>query len=107
MNQKNGKIIKIIWSDFAIEMLRQIYNYHQEIASTRIAQGILSKIYSSTKQLEKHPFSGQIEENLIEMDEDHRYLVSGNYKIIYKKVKEGILITDIFDTRQNPSKMQG
>jgi hypothetical protein len=34
------------------------------------------------------------------------YLVEGNYKIIYKRVKEGALITDVFDTRQNPSKMQ-
>jgi len=32
-------------------------------------------------------------------------LVSKNYKIVYKKVKEGILISDIFDTRQDPVKI--
>jgi len=49
--------------------------------------------------------SGQIEGNLQKLGEDHRYLVEGNYKIIYKKVKEGILITDVFDTRQDPVKI--
>jgi plasmid stabilization system protein ParE len=39
------------------------------------------------------------------MKEGHRYLVSGNYKIIYKEVNEGILITDVFDTRQDPQKI--
>lgn len=27
------------------------------------------------------------------------------YKIIYKEVAEGILITDVFDTRQDPAKI--
>jgi hypothetical protein len=31
--------------------------------------------------------------------------VSGNYKIVYKQVKEGVLITDVFDTRQDPEKI--
>ena len=53
----------------------------------------------------RHPLSGQIEVNLQKLGEDHRYLVEGNYKIIYKKVKEGILITDVFDTRQDPVKI--
>jgi toxin ParE1/3/4 len=37
--------------------------------------------------------------------EGHRYLVDTNYKIVYKKVREGILITDVFDTRQDPVKI--
>jgi len=55
--------------------------------------------------LAKFPESGQIENSLNEMNEGHRYLVDGNYKIIYKKISEGILITDVFDTRQDPKKI--
>ena len=40
--------------------------------------------------------------NLEELNEGHRYLVKGNYKIIYKEIPEGMLITDVFDTRQDP-----
>lgn len=35
--------------------------------------------------------------SLEQLIEGHRYLVSGNYKVVYKQVKEGILITDIFE----------
>ena len=55
--------------------------------------------------MKKHPVSGPIEINLEKINEGHRYLVKGNYKIIYKEVPEGVLITDVFDTRQDPIKI--
>jgi toxin ParE1/3/4 len=97
--------MKIIWSDFAASTLKEIYLYHKDVAGINTAKKLKSKIFSSTKQLIKHPDSGQIEESLKQLGEDHRYLVSGNYKIVYKKVKEGILITDVFDSRQDPLKI--
>jgi plasmid stabilization system protein ParE len=97
--------MKIIWSDFASETLKDIFQYHKKVVGKNIAQKLKDKIFQSTKQLIKHPNSGQTEESLAELNEGHRYLVSGNYKVVYKKVTEGILITDIFDTRQNPIKI--
>ncbi len=97
--------MKIIWSDFASEMLKDIFQYHKKVAGRKIAQRLKDKIFLSTKQLIKYPNSGQTEETLTELNEGHRYLVSVNYKVVYKKVKEGILITDIFDTRQDPKKI--
>ena len=94
--------MKIIWSDFASETLKYILQYHKEVAGKNIAHKIKFKIFDSTKQLINHPNSGQIEESLKLLGEGHRYLVSGNYKVVYKKVNEGILITDVFDTRQDP-----
>ncbi len=95
----------IIWSDFASETLRDIFQYHKKVAGKNIAQKLKDKIFHSTKQLIKYPNSGQTEESLVELKEGHRYLVFVNHKIVYKKVKEGILITDIFDTRQDPIKI--
>ncbi len=60
---------------------------------------------NTTWQLEKYPNSGQIELNLEILNEGHRYLVKGNYKIIYKEIPEGLLITDVFDSRQDPIKL--
>jgi len=97
--------MKIIWSDFASEILLDIFLYHKELAGKKIASKIKSKILVSTKQLIHHPNSGQIENSLEQLGEGHRYLVSGNYKVVYKKVKEGILITDVFETRQDPIKI--
>jgi len=97
--------MKVIWTDFATESLHDIYKYYEEAASSKVAQRIKTRIFSVTRQLKHHPDSGQIEPNLIPLGENHRYLVEGNYKVIYKKVSEGILVTDIFDTRQDPTKM--
>ncbi len=94
--------MKVIWSDFASETLSEIYQYYKEKVSYTIAQKIKAEIFTATRQLKKHHSSGQIEMNLEELNEGHRYLVKGNYKIIYKEITEGILITDVFDTRQDP-----
>lgn len=97
--------MKIIWSDFASEILSGVYCYYKDIAGGKVAAKIKSNIFNSTKQLLNHPHSGQIEESLIKLNEGHRYLVVGNYKIVYKKVSEGVLITDVFDTKQDPTKI--
>lgn len=97
--------MKVIWSNFASESLKEIYLYHKEVGSESIAKKLKTNIFNTTRQLIKHPLSGQIEESLNALEQDHRYLVKGNYKIIYKNVREGILITDIFDTRQDPIKI--
>jgi plasmid stabilization system protein ParE len=94
--------MKIIWSDFASQMLLTIYKYHKLNASVAIARKIRTEIFSATQQLKQHPASGPIELNLEKIKQGHRYLIKGNYKIIYKEVPEGILITDVFDTRQDP-----
>lgn len=97
--------MEILWSDFSIEMLLEIYNYYKKEASTATAKKIKSEILNTAKQLKKHPTSGQIELNLEKLNEGHRYLVKGNYKIICKEIPEGLLITDVFDTRQDPIKL--
>ncbi len=97
--------MKIIWTDFASETLSEIYKYYKKSASDKIAKEIKSSIFSSTKQLIKQPKSGQLENSLKQLKEGHRYLVEGNYKIVYKTVIEGILITDVFDTLQDPVKI--
>ena len=52
-----------------------------------------------------HPLSGSIETSLSELKEEHRYVIRGNYKIIYKIQHKNVFITDIFDTRQYPYKI--
>jgi len=96
----------ILWTEFAEWNLKEIFLYHNRVANKKIAEEIKERILLTTNQLKNHPFSGQIEENLIELKQEHRYLICKNYKIIYRKLKEGILITDIFDTRLNPIKMK-
>jgi len=98
--------IKIEWSEFSSKQLSDIYNYHSLKASPRIARKIINKIVDRVKVLLENPLSGPKEELLDEMPEDFRYLIEGNYKIIYWQENKIITIASVFDCRQNPEKMK-
>ncbi len=85
------KKVKIIWTDFAIKNLKDIYDYHAIIVNKKVANKIRIQIFEATKQLTNNPESGQIELNLEKLKKNHRYLVSGNYKIIYRFLKTKLL----------------
>lgn len=97
--------IKIIWTDFAIRNLKDIFDYYSTQADKKVAHKIIRQILKSAKQLQHNPDSGPTESNLMELRKNHRYLVSGHYKLIYRIMNSQIIINDVFDTRQNPSKM--
>ncbi|AZA73919.1 type II toxin-antitoxin system RelE/ParE family toxin [Chryseobacterium indoltheticum] len=97
--------MKIVWTDFAIRNLKSIFEYHVEKANRKIAHKIKQKILTSAKQLISNPESGQLEFYLESLNQNHRYILEGNYKIIYRIVESNIVINDIFDVRQNPIKM--
>lgn len=61
--------MKILWSDFASEMLTEIYAYYKANASSRVAKKIKNEIFAATSQLKRHPASGQIELNLERLEE--------------------------------------
>jgi len=46
---------KILWSDFAINQLKDIFDYHLVKASSNVAQRLVRKIIDATIILEKNP----------------------------------------------------
>ena len=97
--------MKIIWTDFAIRNLKNIFDYYSTSTNKKVAHKIRKQILKSSKQLINHPLSGPTEPNLLSQNKNHRYLISGNYKLIYRVDGNEIIINDVFDTRQNPSKL--
>lgn len=57
--------------------------------------------------LRKNPGGGQFEEGLEHLGLDHRRLLVGHFKIIYRVIGKTILVTDIFDSRRDPKGMKG
>ncbi len=94
--------MKLVWTEFAIENLKIIFDYHASKAGKKVAHTIRKQIFTSTKQLMQHPESGQIELHLEKLSQQYRYILSGHYKIIYTLDHEYVIISDIFDVRQNP-----
>ena len=98
--------VKVFWTKFAFNSLKEIHKYYKENVSKTIADNIRDNILTSTSQLELLPKSGTIEELLGELKEDFRFIIRGNYKVVYKIKDKKIFITDVFDTRQNPMKLK-
>ena len=99
--------MRILWSDLAKAQLNEIYRYYKEVAGVKVARSIKNKIIKKPSLLIKQPEMGQLEDNPMVAYRGYRYLVEGNYKIVYKIYDEdkGILISTVFDTRQNPTKL--
>jgi len=97
--------MKVFWTKFALDKLHDIYDYYKVNVSVLIANNIKESILFSTHQLELQPLSGTPEVLLQHLNQGHRYIIRGNYKIIYKIQTKKIYITDVFDTRQNPIKI--
>ena len=98
---------KVLWTDFAINQLKDIFDYHLVKASPNIAQRLVQKIIDATIILEKNPKAGRKEDLLTSRPQDFRFLIIKNYKIIYWiDYKFNIVnVSTIFDTRQNPDKI--
>lgn len=98
--------IVVIWSDSAIEELRSVYDYLYYHAGKRVADKISNAIVDRTLLLEQTPRVGQKEEMLAHLNKEIRYLIEGNYKIVYWIDQDIISIATVFDCRQNPQKLK-
>ncbi len=100
--------IEIYWTDFSKKELQNIFNYYKENVTIKVAKRLTISIVKETIKLSKQPEMGQIEELLAHKPNGFRYLIFKNYKIIYwiNRSKNRIEISDIFDSRQNPIKIE-
>ncbi len=97
---------KIYQTPFALKSLDQIEDYiKQATYSQKIAKNYIQKLVNRVDQLQTQPNSGQTEELLKHLNQNSRYLVEGNYKIIYQYNLNTIIITDVFHVKQNPAKI--
>ena len=94
--------MRVVLTSEAINDLRSIFIWYKENASEKIASKIIFKILERTKQLKLFPESCQVEEDLKPLGRNHRRLVVGNYKVVYRIVEQDVVIDSIYDARQDP-----
>jgi toxin ParE1/3/4 len=97
--------MKVIISRKAQSNLHEIVEYHRQKGYLKFGRKIRARIISKIMRLKDFPKMGQEEENLKELNLGHRYLIENNYKILYRIIEDKVLVTHIFDTRQDPEKM--
>ena len=76
--------MKVIWTELAKSQLQEAYQYYKEVANRKVATTIKAKIYEKMRKLSRFPEIGQRENNPLVGAMNYRYLVSGNYKIVYR-----------------------
>ncbi|MBW7675461.1 type II toxin-antitoxin system RelE/ParE family toxin [Chryseobacterium chendengshani] len=99
---------KVIWSEFSEQQIDEIfYYYEQKSKSYQVALKIVTKILLAPDRLMHNPRLGQKEYLLENRSFEYYYIVESNYKIIYSIDDKyfQIKIVDVFDTRQNPEKI--
>jgi len=97
--------MKVIFTPFAQKALDGVYAYYQRKGLGKSGRKIRAAIIRKAMILRDYPYAGQIEEFLLEENKGHRHLMESNYKVIYRIIGQVVYITDIFDTRQGPEKM--
>lgn len=94
--------MKVIWTKEALQETKLIYNYYKFSVSVKVAESIKNQILSLARTLNKQARKGQLEELLVHKNEEFRYLLTGNYKVIYKIIEKEVFIMKVFDCRRNP-----
>lgn len=99
---------KVVWSDFAELQLDEIFKYYLENASLLVAQNLIEAIILEPNKLLKNPEIAQKEDLLANRNDNYRYIICKSYKIIFSidNNLKMIKVADVFDTRQNPTKMK-
>ena len=92
---------QITWTDNAQEDLRQILDYLTENWSEKDADNFLEKLFLRIDILSKSPLIGKKSDKLSSV---RRIVITKRNLLFYTVEGDNIIIQDIFDTRQNPSK---
>jgi len=62
--------MKVLWSIFALNSLKNIFTYYKENVGIIVAQNIKENILSGSRQFVKQPFSGAIEPYLLKSEKN-------------------------------------
>jgi len=99
--------VRVLWSDKVLSQLEDIFDYYKLNASPSIAKKIVKSIVEGSTILINNPEIGRIEPLLQNRRYNYRFVIKGNYKIIYRFNDNLIRILSVFDCRQNPKKIRG
>jgi plasmid stabilization system protein ParE len=99
--------MEVIYTEQALQSLEEVLDFlmEQEVPTDQVT-ATRDRILDKADSLTESPWREQQEEYLMHLEKEHRRIVEGHYKIIYRVEGQAIYITDIFDSRQNPSRMK-
>lgn len=97
--------MNVFLTEPAEKFLQEIFHFYKLNASDKVAHKLLNGIFDRIDSLENFAKRGKVEPYLKSLGQGHRFVLEGNFKIIYLIESDAVYITDVFDTRQNPKKL--
>ena len=91
--------LKVLWTNTASQQLEDVFDYYKVTANLTIARKIVKAIVKKSASLSKQQKKSQREPPLAGKKKEYRYLVEGNYKIVYWVDELTVHIATVFDTR--------
>ena len=98
---------KIYWTQFALNSLSEIHEYLLlQSGSEELANKYVQKLLLKIEHLKQFSNSGTDEPFLKAIGQQSKFVLEGNYKIIYQIQANQIFVTDVFHVKQNPQKIK-
>lgn len=96
----------VITDQSLIRLEESLYFYITELEMPiEKALEIKDTLLHRARSLRDYPHKGQPEPYLIKLNQGHRRLIQGNFKIVYRIEKDIIYVVDFFDSHQEPNKL--
>jgi plasmid stabilization system protein ParE len=99
-------LTKIVWTDPAKRDLREIYDFYREVSAGLAERMVLRIVSRADVLLDGFPRKWPSEPLLIDRPYEYRFLLIGNYKIIFRIEAEVAVIDCVFDARRNPVRLE-
>jgi plasmid stabilization system protein ParE len=96
---------EIVWTKLATEQLERAVKYVLAEQGLFYASIVYKEIIEKVDSLETHPLIGQKEPLLKHKKSGYRYVIAWSYKIIYRVEANKVVISRVFHTARNPSKI--
>lgn len=98
---------EVIWTKKAFGQLERAIKYIREEQGISYAEIVLKQILEATDRLEHSPNMGTAEPLLAHKKFTYKFIVIWSYKIIYRSTSDKVIISRVFHTSRNPSKLKG
>ena len=97
----------VIYLPSALLRLRDALEFLRMTLPPNQVEVLMTRVLNRADSLSTTHGQGQVEPQLEHLGKEHRRLIEGHFKIIYRVEGSTVYVTDIFDSRQNPEKMHG
>lgn len=98
-------MVEVIWTKKANSQFERAIKYIRKEQGYHYAKIVLTKVLETTKLLKSSPEMGTIELLLKHKKSEYRFVVIWSYKIIYRIAKERVVISRVFHTSRDPTKL--